>query len=512
MSQYSAAARAAILDGGLPGLLQLAGGALKVALFRNDVECSGNGYSRQTIDSAAAATNSGESSTADFEAVTFTPSGGSIVYDQVRVYNRTGATLLLTSARRPEFTISGEAHAVTVQAQIFERSPAATTAAELQAALDNQKNAGQPVVLAAVDAPTAATIRIDRGGDSDATGIGGDFGGMGFGEPYAAGHPNRVSQSNIVWTGATGGGTPVPIIKYTASYKSLHDFGIFGKYRSASDATAKADIGLDMRWVPGGVGKVDAQRLTAYWCDIAFRLSGESGELNCDESEWRFILVNSCNVGWQLNSVQTMGHALKGLQVVNVPTLFDVYGGGNIKVADVTIETGPTTLVRFNSDDHTQFGWNNSGWEFNNIKFDSQAVGSKLVVMDELAGGYLCEPVFSRVQFPVVQWTGEILNVSGRTKTTMSRCVCVPPGRTNWTSANSTDVPIIEYDRCTILPWTAGENGIVNGEDLFSANFATSKNDAYGIVRDCWFWRDIGGGSRVLTRIEDWEGILNGQL
>ncbi len=109
----------AILDGGLPRLLSLGGGSLKVKLMRLGVECVGNGYARGTITGfAAAATTDGVTHKNGSAVVSFTPSGGSIVWDELEIWNAAATVLYASSNLTSPKTISSGTHDVTIRFEV----------------------------------------------------------------------------------------------------------------------------------------------------------------------------------------------------------------------------------------------------------------------------------------------------------------------------------------------------------------------------------------------------------
>jgi hypothetical protein len=111
-------AAAAFLDGGLPGLLTLAGGSVRVALFYRGTECTGNGYSRKTCSTVDAAVEDDSHTYGDIGDVTFTATGSAIVFDQIRVYAADGTTLLSKTPPSPSSITPGEPQVMTLRYQL----------------------------------------------------------------------------------------------------------------------------------------------------------------------------------------------------------------------------------------------------------------------------------------------------------------------------------------------------------------------------------------------------------
>lgn len=123
MVNLTPTALAALADGGAAGVLATAGGALRVALFNDGAEVTGNGYSRKTTTTVASAVNVGGFTLVSFGAVTFAAIGGDIEYDSIRIYSRSGAVLFGTSGPAGVRTIEpGLPHSVTPKIR-FPASP-----------------------------------------------------------------------------------------------------------------------------------------------------------------------------------------------------------------------------------------------------------------------------------------------------------------------------------------------------------------------------------------------------
>ena len=137
MIGLTSAARSVLLTGGLPGLLSYAGGTIKVALFNNGVEVSGNGYSRKSATGVGSVTtdSDGDRALALTPASVFTASGGSIIYDQYRLLNNAGSEVLGYSDEINTITIpNGQNDTVTVSFK-FITAPTLTSLSVLTDAL-----------------------------------------------------------------------------------------------------------------------------------------------------------------------------------------------------------------------------------------------------------------------------------------------------------------------------------------------------------------------------------------
>lgn len=90
-------AKLASAKGAADRTMSEAGGAIIVALFSGGVECSGNGYARESLTGTGSATEI-DSGTAALcavtETATFTASGGAITFDQIKIYRANGTTEL----------------------------------------------------------------------------------------------------------------------------------------------------------------------------------------------------------------------------------------------------------------------------------------------------------------------------------------------------------------------------------------------------------------------------------
>lgn len=90
-------AKVAVAQGASEAVMEAAGGTLVVALFNSGVECSGNGYGREAVtgvDDAVEIDGGTGAACSVTETATFSASGGSIVYDEVRIYASNGTQQL----------------------------------------------------------------------------------------------------------------------------------------------------------------------------------------------------------------------------------------------------------------------------------------------------------------------------------------------------------------------------------------------------------------------------------
>lgn len=564
----------AILNGALQSLLETAGDSFTLVLFYSGTELSGNGYERKSISTIPEASEAGENGLSTVRLITdtlMTASGGNITWDALELRDSSGDALLFPRFSVSGTILSGESKKVTavfglpdndalysrvsslesetdelaediteltgtvtnldseltgvsmdldtvtttltaVSAEVdvldsIVPTPC-TTQAAIQAALDTSKTTGKDTVVAAGDIVLTSPINWYNVSSGN-TKVGGDLLGKGKGEPYAIDQPNRGVVTNLVVPGSKSANQSA--ILYKGLYSKIRGFLISGKYATDAESVPKLPNGLDVRWTGGGAGKLNAQDLFFYWCDKAVRLAATSTELNCDESPWSNLNFIGCNTCFEFNSLQTMSHRFESLYVGSCGKVFDVFGGGSTQIDNLLIQNEIDVVLNFNADNPSSYGWNNSGWEFNFVKFDSQAANSKLVTMEE-AEGYYSDVLFNRVQYPVMQWTNEIMNLSGRTKTTLANSVCVPVGKINWTSPSSTAVPTIILENNTFLPWTAEEDAMTTIPEMFAPNLPTSKNDSYVIARNNFRWENLGAGSRKLTRIPDFEGTFEGTI
>lgn len=398
MSSIEPAAQAAILDGGLPGLIALGGGSLRVALFRLGVECSGNGYARQTITSSSAASaGSGLVPSAKNAAtVTFTPSGGSITYDQVRVFAANGTTLYSTSDRGSALVIN-EPAVMTISYQI-PQSPAlpAYTAEEVQDALTNDITTRQPCILGGARIPVASQLSMTGTLTTDGA-IGGAIIGLGATERVAS-TLDRL-RSTVYWTGDRGALDTEALLRITRSDVQLRGVSFDG----ATDAEILAEvvnrgpcaIELDRATTGASVGsgkfKFDDVSF-CYW-RTGLRLANALADGNCDESEYRNLFFDRCDVAVELNGSQTMEHHFRAPRFRLTDECIRLNAGGAVSLHGGNM-THPGTVIKYAATNaQTGFGQNNASITIGGrFKLDSQSTGGKVIDMEQIASwGYFAQ-------------------------------------------------------------------------------------------------------------------------
>lgn len=408
MSSIEPAAQAAILDGGLPGLITLGGGSLRVALFRQGVECSGNGYARQTIaSSSAASAGSGlVPSSKNAAAVTFTPSGGSITYDQVRVFAANGTTLYSTSDRGSDLVIN-EPAVMTISYQI-PQSPALPcyTAAEIQAALTAQRTSRQRVYSAGIDIPIDSTLEMVNG-------VGGWLEGQAATEP--ANSTFNAAATEYRWAGSRGPADYTPLLRYERGRGVIRHIAFRGATVAQINAGSvdKAGIALLMRraqapWDGVGTGKGLCDDLYFSYFKTAVKLAESLTDFNCDECTWNDLQFDRNDICVELSAYQTMGHHFKHPRFGVNPILFNIIAGGDLSLTHALIAGRGSTVFNFPSGSAANFGQNNAGYTTNGrIKIDSQATSAKVVSMyPTTGGGYYADFDLQGLHFPSPQAAG----------------------------------------------------------------------------------------------------------
>lgn len=397
MSIVTPAALSAILDGGFPALVALGGGELRVALFNDGTEVSGNGYARQTINELSLASNADDRFTGKAaEAVTFTPSGGSITYDQVKVFNRSGTTLYITSDVGPETTISG-AHSVTLQLQIpGTASVPCITAAEVQAGLDNDITNRLPVELAAVRIPVASQLSMTGTLTTDGA-VGGAIIGLGATERVAS-TLDRL-RSTVYWTGDRDALDTEALLRITRSDIKIRGVAFDG----ATDAEILAGvvnrgpcaIELDRASTGPGVGSGKFQFDDVSFCywRTGLRLANALDDGNCDESEYRNLFFDRCDVAVELNGAQTMEHHFTAPRFRLTDECIRLNAGGAVSISGGNM-THPGTVIKYAATNaQTGFGHNNASVTIDGrFKLDSQSTGGKVIHMEQIASwGYFAQ-------------------------------------------------------------------------------------------------------------------------
>lgn len=507
----------AILNGVMQNLLTASGGSFKVALFKNNLELSGNGYSQKsisTVPSASAVGVNGLSTVKLTTDTTLTASGGDISFDSIKILDSTGTNQVL-----PTFTVtgtisSGESRKVTAVFGLPDNSSVADRVTELETSvstLETDVTNLEPITDASLIQPAlddnlrpvvigegdyTISTGLDVIGISGSTKVGRKIYGAGYGENYAVNHPNRGVITQVIYNGARDAEQSVVRIK--SSFVTLEDLVLSGQ-----STGLRVPIGIDLRQANGGAGKVEANRIFLYYCQKAIRLAKDSNEGNCDESVWNKLFIYLCDVGIEINSAQTLSHVFNDLNVFSVPTVFSINGGGNLESNGGTIES-TTTWFKFNNTTPNEFGSNGSKVIANNLKIDAQAVNTKLVDFDSNTG-YYSEVELTCPQFPLAQWTGPMFNLSGKTKTTVRGLNNFQYGRLSWNSPDNNTVPIFNIEDVTVYPYTGHSNNLSSAEGLFPTAGNTRK--CYVIAKNVWQWQ---GSPLRLTKLSDFEGELTG--
>lgn len=405
MSVIEPAARAAFLDGGWPAVLALAGGAVKVALFSAGVECSSGGYARQTIDALSLATNTAGGSYKDAETVTFTPTGGGFAYDQVKLYARNGTTLLMTGDVGSSFSVTGEAHNLTVQTQIpASAAIACNTAAQIQTGLTNQKTSRARVRLAAANIPVTSTITM-------VDGVGGWLEGEGGSEPFDPFFDSLTTR--LRWAGTRGVADYTPLLRYELGRGHISHIAFDGATVAQMEAGSvdKAGIGLLMRRANSveysgvGTGKALADDLYFSYFKKAMLLAEAYLDSNCDECTWRDLEFSRNDIAVELSGLQTMGHHFWYPRFGDNPIIFNVKAGGDVTLTNALMAGRGNVLFNVPSGTAANFGQNNGSFStLGRLKIDSQATTCKLVSMYPTTGaGYYLDFDLQGVHFPSPQ-------------------------------------------------------------------------------------------------------------
>jgi hypothetical protein len=504
-----AAYQQAVLNSTIESLFLEAGNSFTMLLFSGGVELSGNGYARGVISATTNASDADENGNCTLRLETddpFEATGSGLSWSQIEIRNSDATEVVFPKFTYPGSISAGERRKV---AYVFglPRQRYLTTQAEIQTALDDDATTGDAVEIASGD--IVLTSPIEYGNTTGNTKVCGDLVGRGKGEPYPIAQPNRGNYTNLVVPSTTKTAEQSAIL-YTRLYSKLRSMLISGKYADQAESVAKLPIGLDMRWVSGGVGKITASDLFFYWMEIGIRLAKNSNELNCDESTWTNLNFRNCDVCVQTNSVQTMGHVFRDMYVGSSDTVFDVHGGGNIKVDNLLIQDSATTIIHHRSDTPNQFGPNNAGWVIDFLKLDSQAVNSVLVEQD-VNDGYYSQIEYRNPQFPLVEWTNPAFNLSGRSKTVVRNACFFQADLLSWNSNWAGVVPQFHLDNAVIWPYDSEIQDITDTAKLFNRVLNLSTGDCDIKVTNCQVYEDTtGSGDIVLRPLDDWSARLTG--
>lgn len=391
----AAAAQNAILDGGLPALITLGGGSLRVALFLDGVECSGNGYARQTVSTASAAA-SGQK---DLATVTFTASGGSIVYNQAKVYAADGTTLYLTSGISSDNTIGAEAHVMTLSLRTLDNNPIyCANPTELQAALSAQQTSRQKVAAAGIEHAFTSTLVADAG-------VGGWLEGLGSHEPSNAFYD--ALSTVFYWAGARGG--TESLMRYERARMILRHIMFQGATQAEITAgvVEKAYCGLFMKraitpYAGAGTGKIIGDDLMFSWFKKAIILGGGLAEHNNDLCSWNDLFFDRNDCAVEMVGQQVLGHHFLRPHFGDNTIGFNVISGGDVSITNGTMEGRGNTLFNFPTGSENNFGGNNNSYSIQGLKIDAQATTAKILSMANPAQGYgyYSNLHFDRLHFP----------------------------------------------------------------------------------------------------------------
>lgn len=446
MSVIEPAAQAAILNGGLPALVTLGGGSLRVALFRAGVECSGNGYARQTPGAIGAAVegDGSEPSTAAFAEVTFTPSGGSITYDQVRVYAADGTTLFSTSDRGADLVIS-EAATMTISYQL-PPSPdiPVYTGAELQAALTADITTKRGVRLRGGRILVDQTINIV---DGDGGRISGENASL---TSSIQDIENTLVRLASVWQYDGDKDADQAAIEYDRASCLFERFALLGQDPAdvalGTEAT-RTPVGFRCTR-PGvgdpyegiGSGKATFRDFLIGGFDVGFDFGEALADLNCDESQFDNIVAIAMRTMHRINNLQGMGYKYKNLTVVGlIDNVFEILAGGKLHVKNAFFGN-PTTVLNFKKDLTDSFSHNNATYTLEGLDFDAQALGTTRVVRMD-AGQYyasiVCRDSTFGTNVSEPSLTYPLFHIGDQTHLTIENAHNLFPGSIAWTCSKT---------------------------------------------------------------------------
>lgn len=443
----TATARAAIMDGGTAGLLSVAGGTVRVALFRNGVECSGNGYSRKSVSAFGAADNGEHSTAAAGADVTFSAVGGSIVFDQVKVYNRRGTVLLGTTPRTTARTIApGGPATVTISFQIPARQmqpgdaelfgatptfPGGDTITDAQAVLNSAafqsyfdggyRDTRAPAGTAGRRWPVGPSIdtRMIAGLAFTTTGHGGYYAEDQYGDPDLDEElqDNGGPATGFIAVGDDYIGDPVLISRGRGA-----DYGVLNGWGNWTQSDPALLPALDRRRVFIEVyGRDTLGRMPSGKFQMSGHYSGFETvvktlatpfEDNADQFDFGRIEAHYCDRFFWSTNKQTLGARCRYFDQYNTPDGFLFERGGKFRLDTISMQDGAERGLVIRGNGTNIIG----GFRINEAYMDGTSPGDALLVDIEGVGGY-CAP------FTTIDYIDIDAATTGRTASPLIRSV-----------------------------------------------------------------------------------------
>lgn len=346
-----------------------------------------------------------------------------------------------------------------------------TTGAEIQAALDDDKENGRRLELDGGEITYTTTI--------DRTRSGGGLFGKGRPEPLLAASDLGGLGSTLIYNGTKAGSEAA--IRTEGTDLILRDLVIQGKstadVRDSTGTNTPRGLHID-RGASLGAGKVESYNVRWSGFDTAIVCGEDMADLNCDESRWISQFSHKNGTFFQARNAQCLGHRFWGLRVGNTDTVFDYKGGGKLSVKDCDI-LSPTTLLHLDGTDADGFGQNFSKWTFENIDLDSGARNTRLLTCTEGDNFYGSNIIFRGVHLStneVGAWDNELINVGENMIVQVEDCTNLCEDAIRWNTTGSTSIIHIRHSRV----WTDVSAVL----DLFDV--ANSVGDLRCIVENCY--------------------------
>lgn len=345
------------------------------------------------------------------------------------------------------------------------------TGAELQTALDNDKENGRPLNLKVGETEFSTSIDIDGGS-------GGGWYGQGKPEPIAQASANARGGSILVYTGTKASNEAA--ITYDRTDFVLQDLVIQGKATAdlIADTGTNTPRGLQVvRDATLGSGKLDVRNVRFSGFDKAIVMGEATDDLNCDESRFYSIFSHKNTTLFTAMNAQCLGHRFYGLRIDQTDTVFDYKGGGKLTVRDCDI-LSETTLLHLDGTDPDGFGQNFSKWTFDTIELDAAARNTRLLTCtdDDFFGSNI---TFRGIQLStneVGAWDNELINVGENMIVQIDDATNLCAGAIRWNTSSNKSIIHIRNSRV----WT----DVSAVADLFDT--ANSTGNLRCIVENCY--------------------------
>jgi len=248
-----------------------------------------------------------------------------------------------------------------------------TSLAEIQAAIDNDKENARHLFLKCGEIVATETLDID-GGSGGAL--------WGFGAPDFIEQDSEYMRANSVYVYDGTKGSNEAAINYKRDGFGFYNWTLQGMQTGEliADTGLRTPRGVYInRDAVMGTGKLDAHGWRLGGFDTAIECGASLSDGNCDESNYQYCVSYKNGRFFRSNNEFGLSHKFYNLRVGHTDTIFDYLAGGKLTVTDLLVGGSPSTVLQLRNDNPSGFGPNGSRWEFRGIDFDSTARNSKLL-------------------------------------------------------------------------------------------------------------------------------------